>query len=75
MPENDWNAYRELFLHELKENGKQFGHIANSLEAMGKEIALIKVEIGQLKVKSAIAGGVAGVVGTSLLTALIKLWG
>lgn len=74
MPEHDWNAYRELFLHEMKENGKQFTHIANALETLSKEIALLKIDIGQLKVKAAIAGGVAGIFGTSLITAIVKLW-
>lgn len=74
MPENDWNAYRELFLHEMKENGKQFTHIANALEALTKEMTTIKVDIGQLKVKAAVAGGVAGLVSTGIMAAIVKLW-
>ena len=74
MPEKDWNAYRELFLHEMKENGKQFTHIANALEALGKEMAIIKVDIGQLKVKATIAGGIAGLVSTGIMATIIKLW-
>ncbi len=75
MPENDWNAYRELFLHEMKENGKQFAHIANALEKINKEIALVKVDIGQLKVRASIVGGGAGMLGASIIAAVMKLWG
>jgi len=74
MPEHDWNAYRELFLHEMKENGKQFNHIADALEELGKEMAIIKIEIGQLKVKAGLAGGIAGILGAGLISAVIKLW-
>lgn len=73
MPKNDWNAYRELFLHEMKENGKQFNHVATALEDLSKEIALMKVDIGALKVKAALAGGVAGMVGTGAMTLLISM--
>ena len=74
MPENDWNAYKELFLHEMKENGKQFGNVARVLESLREEIATIKIDIEQLKVKAALAGGAAGLVCTAIVTVLLKLW-
>ncbi|KKN30159.1 hypothetical protein LCGC14_0836730 [marine sediment metagenome] len=74
MPEHDWNAYRELFLHEMKENRKQFNHIADALKELSKEMAIIKIEIGQLKVKASLVGGIAGLIGAGLMTAVIKLW-
>ena len=74
MPENDSNADRELFLHEMKENGKQFNHIAGALEELGKEMAIIRIEIGRLNVKASLVGGITGILGAGLMTAVIKLW-
>lgn len=73
-PKNDWNAYRELFLHEMKENGKQFIHITGALEALGRDVSSIKIDVGGLKVKAAVAGGIAGIVGTGLMTIIVRLF-
>lgn len=73
MPRNDWNAYKELFLHEMKENGKQTALVNIALEQLRQEVAAVKVDIGGLKVKAAIAGGMAGVVGTALVTLVFSL--
>lgn len=67
-PKNDWNAYRELVLHEMKETGKQFTHITGALEDLRVDLASIKMDVGGLKTKAAIAGGAAGVIGTAIVT-------
>lgn len=65
MPKNDWNEYKKLILHEMKENGRKFEHISDILDIMAKDIST-------LKVKAAIAGGVAGLVGTGIVTMVLS---
>ena len=74
MPKNDWNQDKELFLHEIKENGEQFKHIAEVLESLRADVATVKLEVGGLKAKAGVAGGVAGVIGTALVTFVFSLW-
>lgn len=73
MPKNDWNQYKELFLHEMKENGKHFAHVADVLESLRTDLAMVKMDVGGLKTKAAIAGGMAGVVGTAVVTLVISM--
>jgi len=75
MPKNNWGAYRELFLHEIKENGRQFNHIANALDELSKDITQINIKIERLNVKARLVGGIAGLLGAGLMTAIIRLWG
>ena len=67
MPKNDWNEYKKLILFEMQENGKRFQQITEVLDAL-------KGDVGGLKVKAAIAGGTAGIIGTALVTAAVSLW-
>lgn len=64
---NGWNRYEKLVLHEIQENGKRF-------EAIGKTLAQLSGEVATLKVKAAVAGGMAGMVGTGLVSALLSFW-
>lgn len=75
MPKNDWTAYKELFLHEMRENGKHFIHITYALENLNKDLGAVKIDVGRLKVRATIAGGIAGLIGTGLITIIIALWG
>lgn len=67
MQTNDWNQYRKLILHEMKENGKKINDL---MEIVIK----LREDVSALRVKAAIAGGMAGMVGTALLSVLIRLW-
>lgn len=71
---DDWSEYRELFIHEMQETSKQFSNVTAILESLRRDIAavkeevgLVKVEVGGLKVKSLVAGGLAGIVVTGLV--------
>jgi hypothetical protein len=65
MAKNDWTAYKELFLYEMKENGKRFTIITDALGELRDDVAA-------LKVKAAIVGGIAGIVGTGIVTAVLS---
>ncbi len=67
MPKNDWNEYKKLILFEMQENGKRFQLITETLDSL-------KLDVGGLKMKAALAGGAAGVIGTALVTTVISLW-
>ncbi len=67
MEPNDWNEYKRLFLHEIDENSKRFDRVFDTLQAL-------KEDVGGLKVKAAIAGGVAGLIGTGIVSAVISIW-
>jgi len=67
MPKNDWNEYKKLILFEMQENGKRFQQITAVLDSL-------KTDVSGLKVKAAIVGGTAGVIGTALVTAAVSLW-
>ncbi len=66
MPKNDWNQYKELFLHKLEEDEKRWEKAFTLLDSL-------KEDVGGLKMKAAIAGGAAGVVGTAVVTFGISL--
>lgn len=66
MPKNDWNEYKRLFLSDQIEN-KQFRLMV--LDKLGK----LNEDVSGLKVKAAIAGGVAGMVGTGIVTAILTI--
>lgn len=64
MPKNDWNEYKRLFLSDQIEN-KQF-----RLMVLDK-LSHLSSDVSGLKIKAAIAGGMAGIVGTALVTAAL----
>lgn len=64
MPRNDWNEYKKLILFEMKENGKRFTEISTTLSKLS-------IDVDGLKVKAAIAGGLAGIVGTGIVTMIL----
>lgn len=66
MPKNDWNEYKRLFISELEENRKFRATVTEVLTAL-------KEDVSGLKVKAAIVGGVAGIVGTSVVGVILKL--
>lgn len=65
MPKNDWNEYKRMFLNDQIEN-KQFRLMV--LEKLSK----LNEDVSGLKVKAAIAGGMAGLVGTGILTMFLS---
>jgi hypothetical protein len=67
MPKNDWNQYKELFLHKLSEDEKRWEKAFELLDSL-------KADVGGLKIKAAIAGGAAGVVGTATITFVFNLF-
>ena len=67
MPKNDWNEYKRLFLSDQIEN-KQFRLMV--LDKLGT----LSEEVSGLKVKAAVAGGMAGMVGTGLVSLVVSLW-
>jgi len=67
-PKNDWNDYKQLFLHKMEEDEKRW-------EKVFEVLSDLKTDVGGLKVKAAIAGGIAGVVGTAVVTLGVSLIG
>lgn len=65
MKSNGWNEYKKLILHELQEN-------TEALKTISVSITEMKQDISGLKVKAALVGGIAGVVGTALVTAVLS---
>lgn len=65
MPRNDWNEYKKLILFEMKENGKRFEEISHILSTL-------TTDVSGLKIKAAIAGGMAGIVGTGIVTMILS---
>ena len=65
MAEHDWDEYKKLILSELQDS-KDFR----------KEVRIIlsdlRNDVSNLKVKAAIVGGTAGLVGTGIVTAIIS---
>ena len=64
---NGWAKYEKLFLSEMTDN-KEFR------KEMRELLPKIANDITTLKVKAAIAGGMAGMVGTALTAIFIKAW-
>lgn len=67
MPKNDWNEYKQLILSKMAEDEKRW-------DRMFDIVSGIKTDVSGLKAKAAIAGGIAGVVGTAVVTAAVSLW-
>jgi hypothetical protein len=67
MPKNDWNEYKRLILSKMDEDEKRW-------TKMFEIVSGIKSDVSGLKAKAAIAGGIAGVVGTAVVTAVVELW-
>lgn len=67
MPRNDWNEYKKLVLYETKQNREMLENVVKKLDA-------ISLDVRGLKVKAALAGGVAGIVGTAIVTFAVSLW-
>ncbi len=58
---NGWNEYKKLILSELEEN-KEFRKEVREI------LASLRDDVGGLKIKAGIAGGVAGIVGTGIVS-------
>ena len=67
MPKNDWDEYKKLILHEMKENGHRFERIETILTSL-------TADVSGLKTKASIIGGVAGIIGTALIEVAIHIW-
>lgn len=67
MSDNSWDEYRKLVEHEIQENGRRF-------DSLFKIVGDLRVDVAALKVKAAVVGGMAGLVGTGILSAIMKLW-
>jgi len=67
MPKNDWNEYKKLLIHEMTEN-------ASFRKTVSEALTKLSEDVSGLKVKAAIAGGAAGIVGTGLMTAVLSAW-
>lgn len=65
MAKNDWNEYKRLFLSDQIEN-KQF-----RLMVLDK-LSVLSNDVSGLKVKATIAGGMAGVVGTGIVSMILS---
>ena len=64
MPKNDWNEYKKLFLNEMLESKEFRKSVMETLNSLTNDV-------GNLKVKAAMVGGVAGIVGTGLVTMIL----
>ena len=67
MPKNDWSEYKKLVLFEIQENGKRFENISEMISAL-------KEDVSGLKGKAAVAGGVAGLIGTAIISLIVNIW-
>lgn len=65
MPKNDWNEYKKLFLSEMEEN-KKFRDTVTDI------LGVLREDISGLKVKAAIVGGVAGLLGTGVVSMVLS---
>lgn len=64
MPTNGWNEYKKLFISEMEANKKFRDETRTILGDMREDIA-------GLKVKAAIAGGMAGIVATGIVSMVL----
>lgn len=64
MELSGWEKYQELVLYKLKEN-------TDAVKELSKVVNDMKNDVSALKVKAALAGGVAGLVGTGLVSAIL----
>lgn len=65
MPKNDWNEYKKLFLNEMLESKEFRKSVMTTLNELTNDIS-------GLKVKATVAGGIAGIVGTGLVSVIIS---
>ncbi len=68
MPRNDWNQYKQLFLRKIQEDDKKWEMNSERWEKAFEMLDSLKADVGGLKMKAALAGGTAGVIGTALVT-------
>lgn len=66
MAENGWDEYKKLILSELHDN-KEFR------KEVREVLTKLNSDVGGLKVKAAVAGGMAGMVGTGIITAIVRV--
>lgn len=64
---NGWHEYKRLLLSELEAN-------KNFRTEMREMLSLLKDDVSGLKVKAALAGGFAGLVGTGLVSVVVSMW-
>lgn len=64
MEQRGWEDYQELVLYKLHEN-------TEAVKLMTKQMSDMSNEISGLKVKAAMAGGIAGIVGTGVVTMVL----
>lgn len=73
MPKNDWNEYKQLILRKMDDDQEKWTKMFDLVGALRADVTGIKLDVGGLKVKAAIAGAAAGVVGTAVVTFIISL--
>lgn len=64
---NGWDEYKRLFISEMEDN-------RNFREEMREFKQELTKDVSGLKVKAALAGGVAGLIGTGVVSALIAMF-
>lgn len=68
MPKsNGWNKWEKLIVSEMEANKSFRTEIREML-------SLLKDDVSGLKVKAALAGGFAGLVGTGLVSVVVSMW-
>lgn len=65
MPTNGWNEYKKLVLSDMQDNKVFRKEIRDMLTSMREDISA-------LKVKATVAGGIAGIVGTGIVTMILS---
>jgi len=64
---NDWDQYKQLILSELEAN-KSFR------KEMRDILNLVREDVSGLKAKALVAGGLAGIIGTGLVSMILSFW-
>jgi hypothetical protein len=67
MPKNDWNEYKKLVLAEMEQHGEKIDRVYAAIEQLREDVT-------GLKAKAAMMGGISGVIGTAVVTAIVELW-
>ena len=67
MPKNDWNEYKRLVISKFEDD------VLFKKEVLMK-LGTLHTDVSNLKVKAAIAGGMAGMVGTGVLTVVLNMF-
>jgi len=72
-----WDEYKNLVLREIQENGRRFERLWNKMAEVEKSQTdfqtRVASDISGLKVKATVIGGVAGMIGTGIISAAISL--